>query len=113
MKLDLEKFAELSKTANLSRGTGKYSHIYNELDKAWNVIADLILIKKATQKTVIKLLQDAGMKELKAHNFSGWWLNTSNTLKKKVFLNNLENDKPKKPAMSGIGSMKKLDRKFE
>lgn len=113
MTLDLEKFTKLSKTADLNRCTGKYSHIYNELDKAWDVIIDLLLIKKATQKTVIKLLIDAGMKELKPHNFSGWWLNAASKSKRKIFLAKIKKAEPKKGPMAGIDTTKKLDRKYE
>ena len=113
MVLDLEKFTELSKTADLSRATGKFSSIYLELDKAWSVIAELLIVKNATQKTVVKLLQDSGMRELKIHNFSGWWSKKSTQRKRKAFLSGIKVDKPKIRPMAGVESMEKLKKGFE
>jgi|GEM_PF-3940151 len=98
MNLDLGKLETLAEDADLSRCTGKYSAVYEELDKAWEVLADLLLVKKATQKTVVKLLQEAGMKELKLHNFNGWWSRSATKVKREQYIKALtEKEARKKP----------------
>lgn len=72
MQLDLDKFTELADEVE-EHESGTRSEIYQQLDKAYETIAELIIGKKVKHKKVIQLLQQSGMGELKEHNFSGWW----------------------------------------
>lgn len=72
MQLDLDKFTELAEEVE-EHDSGTRSEIYQQLDKAYETIAELIIGKKVKHKKVIQLLQQSGMEELKEHNFSGWW----------------------------------------
>lgn len=107
MELNLDKLSELAESADLSRSTGKYSEIYEQLDRAWDTLADLLLVKNATQKNVVAILQEAGLKELKIHNFNGWWSRSSTKKKREKFLNDLKVKQAKSKPLARTGSVGK------
>lgn len=72
MQLDLDKFTELADEVE-EHESGTRSATYQQLDTAYETIAELIIGKKVKHKKVVQLLQQSGMNDLKDSNFSGWW----------------------------------------
>lgn len=72
MNLDLQAFKKNSESLKMSRQGGKFSAIYQELDKGFDEIM-AVKEKGATQVQLLDLLKKSGMPTIEKHNLNGWW----------------------------------------